>query len=153
VVEHADSLSLILDVAHASPRLVDDVLSASSRPIIVSHTGVQATCPGPRNLTDDQLRRIAAKGGVIGIGYWDGAICETSAKSAARAIAHAIDVAGEDHVALGSDFDGSTKEPFDAAGLSRLTDALRAEGLSDDRIAKVMGQNAVRVFRILLPHK
>jgi membrane dipeptidase len=153
VVSHMDSMSLIIDVAHASPKLIDDVLAASTRPVIVSHTGVQATCPGPRNLTDDQLQRIAAKGGVIGIGYWDGAICEVTPASAAKAIAHAVRVAGEDHVALGSDFDGSTKVPFNSAGLSQLTDALKTAGLTDSQIAKVMGGNAVALLRRLLPSR
>jgi microsomal dipeptidase-like Zn-dependent dipeptidase len=151
VVERLDSLSLVIDVAHASPALVDDVLQLSKRPIIVSHTGVQATCPGPRNLSDDQLRRIAAKGGVVGIGFWDGAICTASLASAAKAIAHAVSVAGEDHVALGSDFDGSTTEPIDASGYPRLTQALLDAGLSPAQVTKVMGDNALRVLRDLLP--
>jgi microsomal dipeptidase-like Zn-dependent dipeptidase len=153
VISRMDSMSLIIDVAHASPKLIDDVLTASSRPIIVSHTGVQGTCPGPRNLTDDQLQRIAAKGGVVGIGYWDGAICEVTPASAAKAILHAVRVAGEDHVALGSDFDGSTKEPFNTAGLSQLTDALKTAGLTDSQIGKVMGGNALYVLRWLLPSR
>ncbi|HEX4934742.1 MAG TPA: membrane dipeptidase, partial [Gemmatimonadaceae bacterium] len=116
-VARMDSLGLVIDVAHASPRLVDDILATTRRPVVVSHGGVQATCPGPRNLSDDQLRRIAAGGGVVGIGYWDGAICEPTAAAFARAVAHAMRVAGEDHVALGSDFDGSTAVPFDASGM------------------------------------
>lgn len=151
VIARLDSLSLIIDVAHSSPALIDDVLKLSSRPIIVSHTGVQGTCPGPRNLSDDQLRRIAGKGGVIGIGFWDGAICTPTIANATKAILHAVQVAGEDHVAIGSDFDGSTTVPFDASGYPRLTQALLDAGMSPSQIAKVMGENAIRVIRDLLP--
>ncbi len=151
VVARMDSLGLIIDVAHASPALVDDILAATRRPIVVSHGGVQGTCPGPRNLTDDQLRRIAAGGGLVGIGYWDGAICEPSAASFARAVVYAIGVAGEEHIALGSDFDGSTAEPFDASGMGLVAAALHSAGLTDAQIGKVMGGNALRFLGQLLP--
>ncbi|MFN8581870.1 MAG: membrane dipeptidase [Gemmatimonadaceae bacterium] len=153
VVERLDSLSLVIDVAHASPALIDDVLQLSTRPILVSHTGVQAVCPGPRNLSDDQIRRLTAKGGLIGIGFWDGAVCKPSLASAARAIMHTIEVGGEDHVALGSDFDGSTTEPMDATGYPRLTQALLDAGLTPVQVAKVMGENAMRFLRAALPKK
>lgn len=151
VVARMDSLGLVIDVAHASPRLVDDILATTRRPIVVSHGGVQGTCPGPRNLTDDQLRRIAAGGGLVGIGYWDGAICEPTAASFAKAVVYAMKVAGEDHVALGSDFDGSTAEPFDASGMGTVAGALRDAGLSDAQVRKVMGENALRLLGALLP--
>jgi len=151
VVARMDSASLVIDLAHASPALVDDVLALTHRPIVVSHTGIQATCPGPRNLTDDQLRRIAAGGGLIGIGYWDGAICEPSASSFARAVVHAIQIAGEDHIALGSDFDGSTAEPFDASGMGLVAAALLDAGLTEEQARKVMGENALTFFERVLP--
>lgn len=153
VVARMDSLGLIIDVAHASPALVDDILATTRRPVVVSHGGVQGTCPGPRNLTDDQLRRIAAGGGVVGIGYWDGAICDPSAASFAKAVVYAIGVAGEDHIALGSDFDGSTAEPFDASGMGLVAAALRSAGLTDAQIGKVMGGNAIRLLGELLPSR
>ena len=151
VVQRLDSLGLIIDVAHGSPRLVDDVLALTRRPVVVSHGGVQGTCPGPRNLTDDQLRRIAAGGGVIGIGYWDGAICAPTAEAFARAVVYAVKVAGEDHVALGSDFDGATTTPFHASAMAVVAQSLREGGLSDEQIGKVMGGNALRLLATLLP--
>lgn len=151
VIPHLDSLSMIIDVAHASPRLIDDVLQLSTRPIVVSHTGVQAICPSPRNLTDDQIRRIASRGGLIGIGFWDGALCQATLERAARSIAYIVQLTGDDHVALGSDFDGSTVEPIDASGYPKLTQALLETGLSPDQVRKVMGENAIRVLRQLLP--
>jgi len=113
---------------------------------IVSHTGVKGTCDNQRNLTDDQLKRIAATGGVIGIGFWDTAVCGEDAASIARAIKYAVGVAGVEHVALGSDFDGSVKVPFDTSGEALITEALIAEGLSDDEIAKIMGGNVLKLI-------
>ncbi|MDH3986162.1 MAG: membrane dipeptidase, partial [Gammaproteobacteria bacterium] len=75
VVERAEALHMLVDMAHASPEMFDDVLAMVTRPVVSSHTGVQGTCEGSRNLTDAQLRAIAATGGVIGIGYWPNATC------------------------------------------------------------------------------
>lgn len=151
VIAHLDSLGMVVDLAHASPRLVDDVLSVTRRPVIVSHSGVRGTCPGPRNLTDDQLRRVAATGGLVGIGYWDGAVCEPTLAAFAKAVKYAVGVAGVEHVALGSDFDGSTTTPIDATGMAAVADALRREGLADAEIAQVMGGNALRFLLGTLP--
>ncbi|WP_242360082.1 dipeptidase [Anaeromyxobacter sp. SG17] len=142
---------MIVDLAHASPWAFDDALSLARRPVIVSHTGVSATCPGPRNLTDDQLRRLARNGALVGIGYWEGAVCDRTPQAVARAIHHAIAVAGVSHVALGSDFDGATTAPFDAARLEVLTQALLDEGLQDAAIRAVMGENAIRFLLENLP--
>ncbi len=153
VIAHLDSLGMVVDLAHASPRLVDDVLSLTRRPVIVSHSGVRGTCPGPRNLTDDQLRRIAATGGLVGIGYWDGAVCEPTLGAFAKAVRYAVGVAGVEHVALGSDFDGSTTTPIDASGMAAVADALQREGLADAEIAQVMGGNALRFLLGALPER
>jgi membrane dipeptidase len=151
IVARLDSLGMIIDLAYASPALFDDVLSLTRRPVVVSHTGVQGTCPGVRNLTDAQLRRVAEGGGLVGIGYWDGAICEPTAASFAKAVAYALRIAGDDHVALGSDFDGATITPFDATGTAVVVDALQREGLAEQQIEKVMGVNALRLLHTLLP--
>lgn len=153
VVQRLDSLGMIIDLAHASPQLIDDVLATTRRPVVVSHGGVQGTCPGPRNLTDDQLRRIAGGGGIVGIGYWDGAICDPTPAAFARAVAHAVRVAGEDHVALGSDFDGATTTPFDASAMGVVAEALQSAGLTDSQIGKVMGGNALRFLEAQLPER
>lgn len=141
VVQRMEQKGIIVDLAHSSTQVIQEVLAMATRPVVVSHTGVAATCPGPRNLTDDQLRAIAANGGLIGIGYWDGAICEPTLSNIVKAIRHAVDVAGVDHVALGSDFDGATRTPFDTRGVSAITDALLTSGMSADDVAKVMGGN------------
>lgn len=150
IVRRVEALGIAVDLAHLAPAGVDEVLRMATRPVVVSHTGVQATCPGPRNLTDDQLRAIATNGGLIGIGYWNGAICEATAPSAARAMRHVALVAGVQHVALGSDFDGATEVPFDASQLVQMTQALLAEGFSESEIRDIMGENAIRFLRASL---
>jgi membrane dipeptidase len=142
---------ILLDLAHASPRTIDDALAIAARPVVVSHTGVQGTCDSPRNLSDAHLRGIARTGGVIGIGFWDTAVCGRDAAAIARGIRHATEVAGIDHVALGSDWDGAVAVPFDAGGLVELTDALLAAGFSEGEVEKVMGGNAIRVLGAGLP--
>ncbi len=146
VMRRMEAKGMIVDIAHASPATVADVLRLATRPVVVSHGGVKATCDTPRNLNDDQLRALSANGGMIGIGYWDAAVCEPTPAATARAIVHVIKVAGIDHVGLGSDFDGSVTTGFDAAGIAAVTEALVRAGLSDADIAKVMGGNAVRLL-------
>ena len=141
VVARMEALQIIVDLAHVSPQAMQEVLAMATRPVVVSHTGVAATCPGPRNLTDEQLRAIAANGGLIGIGYWDGAVCEPTVANIVQAIRHAVQVAGVAHVALGSDFDGATRTPFDARGMAAITDGLLKAGMDQDTIARVMGGN------------
>lgn len=151
VVARMESLGIIVDLAHVAPQAITEVLAMAKRPIVVSHTGVAATCPGPRNLTDDQLRAIAANGGVVGIGYWDAAVCTLGARSIAKAIAHAVRIAGIDHVGLGSDFDGATATPFATDRLAEITQALLDEKFTKAQVAQVMGANVLRVIRAGLP--
>jgi microsomal dipeptidase-like Zn-dependent dipeptidase len=151
VVARIDALGGIIDVAHASRATIEDVLAITSRPVLVSHTGLTSICAGPRNLDDELARRIAQHGGMIAIGFWKAAVCGTDTRAIARAISHAIDVVGVDHVALGSDFDGGVPVPFDAAHMSMLTAALLDEGLSHDQIRAVMGENEKRFLLANLP--
>jgi microsomal dipeptidase-like Zn-dependent dipeptidase len=117
------------------------------RPVVSSHGGVQATCKVNRNLTDDEIRGLAATGGVIGIGYWDAAVCDTSPASVAKAMKHVRDLVGIQYVALGSDYDGATTVRFDTSKLVQVTQALLDAGFSDDEIRAAMGGNALRVIR------
>lgn len=151
VVRAMEEKGMIVDLAHVSSKAVDEVLAMATRPVVVSHGGVAAVCPGPRNWTDGQLRKLALNGGVIGIGFWDAAICDATPRGVARAIKHAVAVAGIDHVGLGSDWDGAIKAAFDATGMPLLTEALLTEGLTPDQIAKVMGENVIRVLLQGLP--
>lgn len=146
VVREAERLGMIVDVAHSSPAAFADVLKVATRPVVVSHGGVKGTCDTPRNLDDNQLKALAANGGVVGIGYWDAAVCQPTPDAVARAILHAVAVAGVDHVGLGSDYDGGTTVGFDTAHLDVVTDALLKAGMAPADIAKVMGGNAARLL-------
>lgn len=150
VLAEMERLHMIVDVAHASASTIDDVLALATRPVVSSHGGVQATCKTERNLTDDQLRRIAAKGGLVGIGYWVGAVCSDDPAAIASAIVHVRDLVGIDHVALGSDYDGATGMPFDVSQLAQVTNALFAR-LPANEVEKVMGGNLFRFLERQLP--
>lgn len=145
------SLGMIIDLAHSSKQLFEDVVSTSQHPIIVSHTGVMGTCNKSRNLSDTQIRQVAATGGLIGIGYWPTAVCGNDVQSIVRAIDYAVKIAGVDFVSLGSDFDGAVSTPFDVTGLPSLTDALLKHGFSHVEVRKIMGENIIRVLGASLP--
>lgn len=151
VVAEMDRLNIIIDLAHASPAVTEEVLAMSPRPVVVSHTGLKGVCDTPRNYTDDMMVQITSQGGLIGMGYWDAAVCDISVEGVARSIAYAIELVGEDHVALGSDFDGGTTTEFDTSELAALTQALLTEGLNERQISKVMGGNVRRFLRAQLP--
>jgi membrane dipeptidase len=147
VVQRMEKLGMVVDVAHASHATVADVLAMATRPVVSSHGGVQATCKVNRNLNDDEIKGIAKTGGVIGIGYWEGAVCSTRPQDVARAIAHVRDLVGIDHVGLGSDFDGATITGFDSSQVAAVTQALLNSGFSEEDIRKVTGGNVLRVLR------
>jgi microsomal dipeptidase-like Zn-dependent dipeptidase len=147
VVPRMEALGMIVDIAHCSRACVADILKVARRPVVSSHGGVQATCKVNRNLDDDQIRGVAATGGLVGIGYWDAAICDTSPASIAKAMKHVRDLVGIDHVALGSDYDGGTTVRFDTSKLVQVTQALIDAGFTDDEIRAAMGGNAIRVLR------
>ena len=153
VLARMDALGLIVDLAHSSDAVARDVLSLSDRPVIVSHTGLVAACPstGNRNLPDATMREIAARGGLIGVTFFKGAVCNISADGIADTIVAALAMLGEDAVALGSDFDGSVATTLDSADYALLTDALMRRGVDERVIAKVMGGNAHRFFAENLP--
>ena len=147
VVSEMEAKGMIVDIAHSSNACVADILKVARRPVVSSHGGVQATCKVNRNLSDEQIRGVAATGGLVGIGYWDAAVCDTSPASIARAMKHVRDLVGIDHVALGSDYDGATTVRFDTSKLVQVTQALIDAGFSDDEIRAAMGGNAVRVLK------
>ncbi|WP_103029294.1 dipeptidase [Salinibacter altiplanensis] len=151
VVDRLAARDVTIDLAHASEALIDDVLARTDGPVVVSHTGVRATCDSPRNLSDRHLEAIAAREGVIGVGLWETAVCGTGPAAAAAAMRHVADRVGVEHVALGTDFDGTVSVPFDATGLPLLTEALLDEGFSPREVERIMGGNVVRVLRQTLP--
>jgi microsomal dipeptidase-like Zn-dependent dipeptidase len=151
LVKRMEDKKVFVDLAHASPKTIDDVLRIATRPVIVSHTGVKGTCDNMRNLSDDQLKAVANNGGIVGVGFWDTAVCGRDAAAIAKAIRHAANIMGVDHVALGSDYDGAIEAPFDATGVVQITDALLREGFNEDEVRRIMGQNVFRLLETYLP--
>jgi microsomal dipeptidase-like Zn-dependent dipeptidase len=151
MIERMEARRMLVDVAHASAATIDDVLAMSTRPVVASHTGARGVLDNARNLSDEHLRGIAASGGLIGIGFWPTACGGDDVAAIVRSIRYAVDVAGVEHVGLGSDFDGGVPVPFDATGMIRVTEALLGAGLADGDIARVMGGNALRLFGEALP--
>jgi membrane dipeptidase len=203
VVREMNRLNMIVDVSHVSEQTFYDTLAITSDPVVASHSGCRALCDHDRNLTDDQLRALAANGGVVGIAVlptflkkeweagWDAAEARIADKVEAlkqkhggntRApayrearrlmiqaelapeatvtlddyldhIEHAVAVAGPEHVAIGSDFDGIWAFPVGiekASDWPKVVEGLRARGMSDDVIRGIMSENARRVFRQVL---
>lgn len=146
-----DRLNIMIDVSHSAPQVVRDTLAIATRPLIVSHTGTYGHCPSPRNVSDELMQAIAAKGGLIGIGFWRSAACEDTPAGIASAIVAAVALLGEDAVALGSDFDGAVQTRIDASQLALITQALLDKGVPEAVIAKVMGGNQLRFFMANLP--
>jgi Zn-dependent dipeptidase, microsomal dipeptidase homolog len=151
VLDRMQAHDVTIDLAHASEAVIDDVLARVDEPVVVSHTGVRGTCDSPRNLSDRHIRAIAEQDGVIGVGVWETAVCGDTPAAAARAMRYVADLVGPEHVALGTDFDGTVSVPFDAAGLPRLTEALLEVGFTPGEVEQVMGGNVVRVLRKTFP--
>ena len=147
IVGRMEAKGMIVDIAHCSQTCVTEVLAMATRPVVSSHGGVQATCKVNRNLSDEHIRGVAKTGGIVGIGYWDAAVCDTSPKAIAAAMKHVRDLVGIQHVALGSDYDGATTVRFDTSQLVQVTQALLDAGFTPDEIRAAMGGNAIRVLR------
>ncbi|HEX4002834.1 MAG TPA: dipeptidase [Candidatus Acidoferrales bacterium] len=199
VIREMNRLGVAVDVSHASDKAVADALETSSAPIFASHSSCHALCATPRNLRDDLMRAIAAKGGLVQINFHTAFLsqklrdvekanpqmhAEIDAEAGRRCagdrtrsliegsnvvremvsqgrlprvdwteilehIDHAVEVAGIDHVGLGSDFDGADM-PYgmeDASQLPRITDALLDRGYSEEDIQRILGGNALRFLQ------
>ena len=153
LVTRMQAMGIAIDLAHLSPAAIDDVLAIANKPPLVSHTGVRATCDSPRNLSDEHIRAIADAGGVIGIGYFELAICGTDPTEIVAAMKHVIELVGDEYAALGSDYDGGTEVAFDTSQLRALTQQMLDDGLSEESIRKIVGENAIRVLRRTLPRR
>ena len=153
VVQAMVQRGMIIDLAHASLKMDEEVLDMVDVPVIVSHTGIYSHCQIKRNIPDALMQRIAAKGGLIGIGFWKDVTCDATPDGVAKTIRAAIDLVGVGHVSLGSDFDGAIEARFDVSELAALTDALLRQGLSEADIAKVMGGNMMGFLARALPEK
>jgi microsomal dipeptidase-like Zn-dependent dipeptidase len=137
MIARMEKLGMIVDVSHGSAAQIDDVLAMATKPVVVSHTGVRGTCDNGRNLTDDQLRAIRDTDGMVGLNFATGFLRPDGRMDVAtdidlmlRHLDHMIEVAGETHVGLGSDFDGAAIPATigSAAGLPQLFAALARHG-------------------------
>jgi membrane dipeptidase len=146
----------MVDVSHASDEAFADIANqalAAGRPIIATHSNARSVARHPRNLTDAQLRTIARSGGVVGINFHSPFLRLGAGVArlddVVRHIEHAVSVAGIDHVAIGSDFEGGITPPkalADVRGFPRLAQALRLRGMKDREIARIFHGNALRVL-------
>ncbi len=152
LVKEMNCLGMLVDVSHISERGFWDVLEISERPVIASHSNCRTLCHHPRNLSNEQLKALAANGGVVGITFVPGFISVdgwTKMPPLAQLLNHfayAIDIAGIDHVGIGSDFDGGGDLLKDAGEFVKIAQELSDRGYSDEDIRKVLGENHLRVF-------
>ncbi|MCF6223218.1 MAG: membrane dipeptidase [Flavobacteriaceae bacterium] len=151
VILKMNVLNMIIDVAHGSPKLIDDILKISEKPIISSHTGVKGTCDNVRNLSDKHIKAIANSQGLISIAMFKQAVCGTDASATAKAIKYVSDLVGVQYVALGSDFDGSVITPFDITGLPLIVEELMKLDFTSNEIQKIMGGNVKEFLLKNLP--
>lgn len=150
VIHEMNRLGIIIDLAHVSPKMIDEILDLTNRPVLVSHTGVKGTKDSPRNISDQHINRIAASGGLIGIGFFRGAI-KGEIKHIVEAMKYVRDLVGIEHVALGSDFDGAATTPIDVTGLPFIVQELMNQGFSESEIRAIMGENVRRFLMGQLP--
>lgn len=153
VLQRMNKLEMFVDISHASPALINDIVSLNKRPLLATHTGIQSVCDSKskRNLTDKQIQQVAASNGLIGIGFWPTATCSRGIAGIIESIRYVSNLIGIDYVSLGSDFDGNVSVPFASSNIEQLTHALLQAGFNKQQIRKVMGGNVERVFREYLP--
>jgi membrane dipeptidase len=146
VVREANRLGIVIDLAHANNRTIMDTLQTSSQPLVFSHTGVKVLHEGDRYVTDDEIRAIAAKSGVVGI--WPARALGTITEMV-RHITHVKNLVGIDHIAIASDLRGMTYiDAFgEEANFLAIADGMIDAGYSDEEIGKVMGGNFFRLWK------
>lgn len=153
VVERMNEVGMMVDLSHASEKSFWDALECSRKPIICTHSSSRALCDHTRNLADDQMRALAASGGVAQVCLYSGFLKkegEATVVDAVHHIMHMIDVMGIEHVGIGSDFDGGggLTGLEDASWFVSLTMRLMSEGLSDKDLSLVWGRNFLRVWSV-----
>lgn len=151
VIQRMNELGMIIDVAHSSETIIDDVLEMSTKPILTSHTGVKGMLNSPRNLSDKHIKQIAEGGGLIGIAFFAGAIGDESPETIVKNMKYVKDLVGYEHVALGSDYDGSVATYFDCTGFPLLVEEMLKQGFSEEEIRGIMGENLKKFLLENLP--
>ncbi len=151
LIRAAENSNITLDLAHSSPKTIDEALLIAKKPFLVTHTGLKGVCPNVRNLSDTQAKAVVAKGGIIGIAFFKRAVCGNTVQDVAKSIVYATRLLGAQSVALGSDFDGSVSVPIRAPEIPVLADALLQQGLTEAEIAMIFSKNVTRFFEQNLP--
>jgi membrane dipeptidase len=161
VIEELERQEIIVDLAHMSRAAIDDALPLLRRPFVLSHTGLtemsgrasrwRRYSPATRNVPAAVARDVGQAGGLVGIMLASQLLGGASIEAAVRTIRLALEVAGPERVAIGSDMDGGLRTVVDAAGLPALTDGLLAVGLEQAVVEGVMGANAIRLLSAALP--
>jgi membrane dipeptidase len=155
LVRRAHALGVVVDVSHASDRAVSEVLAVARETrgvVVATHSNARALCDHPRNLTDEQLRGIAATGGVVGLNFHSPFVVRARPATLAdvvRQALHLLRVTGEDHVAIGADFEGGIRPArglSDASRFPELSRALLRAGVPTRVLEKVFSENALRVL-------
>ena len=151
VIKEMNRLGIMVDMSHAGEKSFYDALEISEKPIVCSHSNSRILCDHPRNLTDDQLRAIAAKGGVVHTTFYHGFLQKTGEADildGIKHLEHAIDIMGIDHVGIGTDFDGDggVCGMRDASDIQQFTRQLLRRRYSETDIAKIWGGNWLRVM-------
>ncbi len=152
VVVEMNRLGIMIDISHAAESTFYDVLKNSNKPIIASHSSCRALCNHARNLDDEQIKTLSSQGGIISICLYEGFINKEAEKAslsdAVNHICHAVDIAGIDHVGIGSDFDGGGELIGCRAAneLIQITQRLMGKGFDDEAISKIWGGNLLRIM-------
>lgn len=154
VVREMNRVGMMVDLSHAAESSFWQALEMSETPIVCSHSSCRALCDHPRNLTDEQMRALAKKGGVMQVTLYEGFLRrdgQATIKDAVQHINHAVEVMGIEHVGIGTDFDGDGGVPgvASASELINLTRLLRKVGYTDEQLRLLWGENFLRVMRIV----
>lgn len=152
VIREMNRLGMMVDLSHASEKSFYDVMDISQVPIVCSHSSCRSLCDHPRNLTDEQMKRLANSGGVMQVTFYEGFLQTDSKACIADAIEHinhAVNIMGIEHVGIGTDFDGDGGVPglAHAGELINLTRALLRERYSESDLRLLWGENFLRVMR------
>ena len=155
VTDRMNEIGMLIDVSHLSDGGFRDCIKRSKVPVVASHSNARELCRHPRNLSDEMLRALAEKGGVAGLNFYPVFLREDGRATAADIARHArymIDTAGEDTVAIGTDFDGFEAEARDgyishAGQMELLWEACKKAGITERQIDKIRWQNAWRVMK------
>jgi len=155
LVKRCNELRIMIDLSHLNEKGFWDVARLSGAPLVATHSNAHALSASSRNLTDEQVRAIGGSGGMIGLNFANGFLradgrwqSENGLDTMLRHLDHLMKVAGEDHVGLGSDFDGARipSQIGDVAGLPRLTEAMLAHGYGEELTRKLCSENWMRVL-------